>query len=115
MCHNRHFNVKMTPGFLDSKIIICTLYTDKPIEASTQVTGFKIWPQIGILMLYIMPKRTAVRKITYSEISLYWKLFKLGLCVRFTKFIAKSHAMKRAHVNTFHAIQMRTEYFYLFS
>jgi hypothetical protein len=42
-----HFDIKLAPEFFDAALIILVTFPDKPGEGSTQVMGFKIWPQIG--------------------------------------------------------------------
>jgi hypothetical protein len=47
-----HSDVKLVPEFFDAKLTYCITFPDKPGagKGSTQVIGFKIWPQIGCIL-----------------------------------------------------------------
>jgi hypothetical protein len=47
MCNNSHIIVKLAPELFDAKLTIYITFHDMPGEGSTQVTDFKVCPQIG--------------------------------------------------------------------
>jgi hypothetical protein len=49
MYNKCHLDVKLAPEYLHAKLVICITFLDKPIEDSTQATGFKNWLLVMIL------------------------------------------------------------------